>query len=281
MSKSLTALLVALFASALLAGCATTQTTNAGVVGVDRKQYVGLVSEEEAEKQSALAYQQTLQEAEAKKLLNQDSAETRRVRQIANKLIAQVGVFREDALKWDWQVNVMESKEVNAYCMAGGKIMVYTGLLDQIKPTDDELAAVMGHEISHALREHVREQMSRAKVQQYGLLGLAAVIGISTGSSDNAVNTIALGGSLAAVALTLPNSRTAEQEADDLGLELMARAGYNPNAAVTLWEKMGAQGGAKPPEFLSTHPSDQSRIDDIKTLIPKVMPLYEQAKRGK
>lgn len=270
--------IAALLATLLLAGCATTQTTNSSVVGVERKQYVGLVSEKEAEQQSALAYQQTLKDAESKKQLNQDSAETQRVRNIANRLIAEVGVFRTDALKWNWQVNVMESKEVNAYCMAGGKMMVYTGLLDQIKPTDDELAAVMGHEISHALREHVRERMSRAKAQQMGLLGAAALVGLSTKSGDNAVKTLALGGAIATVALTLPNSRTAEHEADEVGLELMARAGYNPNAAVTLWEKMSAKGGAKPPEFLSTHPSDQARMDDIKRLIPKVMPLYEQSK---
>jgi predicted Zn-dependent protease len=272
---------LALLAILLFAGCATIQTTNSGVVGVDRKQYVGLVSEEEAAQQSALAYQQVLKDAESKKLLNQDSAQTQRVRKIADRLIAQVGVFREDATQWDWQVNVMESKEVNAYCMAGGKIMVYTGLIDEIKPTDDELAAVMGHEIAHALREHVREQMSNAKAQQFGLLGLAALIGISTGSSDNAAATLALGGTLATVALTLPNSRTAEREADDLGLELMARAGYDPHAAVSLWEKMGAQGGAKPPEILSTHPSDQARMDDLKKLIPRVLPLYEQARAGK
>jgi predicted Zn-dependent protease len=270
--------LLALLATLLLAGCATTSTTKSGVVGVERKQYVGLVSEKEAEEQSALAYQQTLKQAESKKVLNTDSAETQRVRAIAQRLIAQVDVFRTDAVKWNWQVNVMESKEINAYCMAGGKMMVYTGLLDEIKPTDDELAAVMGHEIAHALREHVRERMSRAKAQQLGLIGAAALVGISTKSGDNAVKTIALGGALATVAMTLPNSRTAEQEADEMGLELMARAGYNPNAAVTLWEKMNAKGGAKPPEFLSTHPSNESRITDIKRLVPKVMPLYEEAK---
>ncbi|MCB4812188.1 M48 family metallopeptidase [Methylovorus menthalis] len=272
-----TLILAFLIATTQLSGCATTSTTKSGAVGVDRKQYVGLVSEQEAEQQSALAYQQTLKEAESKKVLNTDSKETQRVRAIAERLIAQVGVFRPDALKWKWEINVQDSKEINAYCMAGGKIMVYTGLLDQIKPTDDELAAVMGHEISHALREHVREQMSRAKVQQYGLLGAAALIGLSTKSANNATKTLALGGAVAAVALTLPNSRTAEHEADEMGLELAARAGYNPNAAVTLWEKMGKQGGSKPPEILSTHPSDESRIADIKSLIPTVMPLYEQA----
>lgn len=271
-------ILLALLATLLLDGCATTQTTKSGAVGVERKQFVGLVSEKEAEEQSALAYQQTLKQAESKKVLNTDSAETQRVRAIAQRLIAQVEVFRTDAAKWNWQVNVLESKEINAYCMAGGKMMVYTGLLDEIKPTDDELAAVMGHEISHALREHVRERMSRVKAQQLGLLGAAALVGISTKSSDNAVKTVALGGALATVAMTLPNSRTAEHEADEMGLELMARAGYNPNAAVTLWEKMNAKGGAKPPEFLSTHPSNESRVNDIKRLVPTVMPLYQKAK---
>ena len=262
-----------------LVSCATTNTTSSGAVGVDRKQYVGLVSEKEAEQQSALAYQQTLKDAQTKKLLNTDSAETQRVRAISQRLIAQVGTFRADALKWDWQVNVQESKEVNAYCMAGGKIMVYTGLIDQIKPSDDELAAVIGHEISHALREHVREQMSRARAQQLGLLGLAAVVGVSTKNADNAAATVALGGSIAAVALSLPNSRTAEHEADEMGLELAARAGYNPEAAITLWNKMNALGGAKPPQFLSTHPSSQSRIADLTALMPKVRPLYLAAKR--
>ncbi|SDK17851.1 Zn-dependent protease with chaperone function [Methylophilus rhizosphaerae] len=264
-----------------LSGCATTSTTQAGAVGVERKQYVGLVSEKEAEEQSALAYQQTIKEAQGKKTLNTDSKETQRVRNIANRLIAQVGSFRPDALKWKWEINVMESEEVNAYCMAGGKIMVYTGLLEKIKPTDDELAAVMGHEISHALREHVREQMSRAKVQQYGLLGLAAVVGVATNNADNANTALALGGTVASVALTLPNSRTAEHEADEIGLELAARAAYNPQAAISLWNKMGALGGSKPPEILSTHPSDQSRIADLQAMMPKVMPLYQAALKAK
>ena len=277
-SKHLALALISCLALSM-AGCATTSSTKSGSVGVERKQYMGLVTEQEAVSQSALAYQQTVKDAQNKKLLNTDSKETQRVRAIAQRLIAQVGVFRPDALKWNWEINVQDSKEINAYCMAGGKIMVYTGLLDQIKPTDDELAAVMGHEISHALREHVREQMSRAKAQQYGLLGLAAVVGVATKNADNAGAALAVGGGLAAVALTLPNSRTAEHEADEMGLELAARAGYNPNAAVTLWEKMGAVGGSKPPEMLSTHPSDASRIEDIKRLIPTVMPLYQQAKK--
>ncbi len=159
--------------------------------------------------------------------------------------------------------------------------MVYTGLLNQLKPSDDELAAVIGHEIAHALREHSREQMSEAYAQQIGLLGLAAVVGVATKDSKNAGTTLAMGSTVAAVALTLPHSRRAEHEADEIGLELAARAGYDPNAAVTLWEKMGKIGGQKPPEFLSTHPSDAARIEDIKRLIPTVMPLYQKATNQK
>lgn len=270
--------IVATALSVQLSGCATTSTTQSGTVGVERKQYVGLVSEKEAEQQSALAYQQTLKDAETKKVLNTDSQETQRVRAIAQRLIAQVGVFRPDAQKWKWEINVQDSKEVNAYCMAGGKIMVYTGLIDQIKPTDDELAQVIGHEISHALREHTREQMSRARAQQLGLLGLAAAVGVATKNADNAGAALAVGGGIAAVALTLPNSRTAEHEADEMGLELAARAGYNPQAAISLWQKMGALNNSKPPEWLSTHPADANRIADLQRLIPKVQPLYEKAK---
>ena len=276
-SKKLSLILGTIFV-AQLSGCATTSSTQAGAVGVERKQFLSLVSEQEAEQQSALAYQQTIKDAQSKKILNTDSQETQRVRAIAQRLIAQVGVFRPDAQKWNWEVNVQDSKEINAYCMAGGKIMVYTGLLDQIKPTDDELAEVLGHEISHALREHTRERMSRAKAQQYGLLAGALAVGVATKNADNAGAALAVGGGLAAVALTLPNSRTAEHEADEMGLELAARAGYNPDAAITLWQKMGAQGGGKPPEFLSTHPADANRIADLKALIPKVRPLYEKAK---
>lgn len=277
--KKSIACLITVLSLMATAGCTTTSTTKAGSVGVERKQYVALVSEKEAAEQSALAYQKSVKDAQDKKTLNTDSKETQRVREIANRLIAQVGVFRPDALKWKWEVNVMESKEVNAYCMAGGKIMVYTGLLEQIQPTDDELAAVMGHEISHALREHVREQMSRAKAQQYGLLGLAAAVGVATKNADNATKALALGGTVATVALTLPNSRTAEHEADEMGLELAARAAYNPEASITLWKKMNALGGSKPPEFLSTHPSGDSRIADLQAMMPRVMPLYLAAKK--
>jgi predicted Zn-dependent protease len=271
-------LLIALLAgSTLLAGCATTQTTQSGTVGVQRKQFM-MLSSKQVDGMAAQSYVQTLKEADTKKTLNTNVQETERVRTIAKRLIAQTTVFRPDAANWKWEVNVQESKELNAYCMPGGKIMVYSGLIEKLNTTDDELASVMGHEISHALREHGRERMSEAYAQQIGLLGLAAIVGATTNNKNNAAATAQVGAAVAAVALTLPHSREQEREADRMGLELSARAGYDPNAAVSLWRKMGANGGGKPPEWLSTHPSDESRINDLQKLIPTVMPLYQEAK---
>jgi len=281
MSASMSKLILALVAaSALLGGCATTQTTKSGAVGVERKQFM-LLSEKQVEGMAAQSYVQTLKEADAKKVLNTDLRQTERVRAIADRLIPQTAVFRPDAVNWKWEVNVQESKELNAYCMPGGKIMVYTGLIEKLNATDDELAAVMGHEIAHALREHGRERMSQAYAQQIGLVGLAAVVGAKTKNKNAAAATVEVGSLVTALALTLPNSREGEREADRIGLELAARAGYDPHAAVSLWQKMGAQGGAKPPEWLSTHPAGQSRIQDLQRLIPTVMPLYETAKKSR
>ncbi|OIQ88611.1 beta-barrel assembly-enhancing protease precursor [mine drainage metagenome] len=270
-------ILLALAATSLLADCATTQTTQSGAVGVQRKQFM-MLSTKQVDGMAAQSYMQTLKEADSKKTLNINLPETERVRRIAKRLIAQTTVFRPDAANWKWEVNVQENKEINAYCMPGGKIMVYSGLIEKLNATDDELAAVMGHEISHALREHGRERMSEAYAQQIGLLGLAAIIGISSNNKDNAATTMQVGSAVTAVALTLPHSREQEREADRMGLELAARAGYDPHAAISLWRKMSADAGGKPPEFLSTHPSDDARISDLERLIPTVMPLYLEAK---
>jgi len=199
------------------------------------------------------------------------------VRNISNRLIAHTDNFRPDAKSWKWEINVEENDEVNAYCMPGGKIMVYTGLINKLNATDDELGAVIGHEIAHALREHGRERMSIASVQQMGLAGLAVLA--STSKSKNAAALGVQGAALGAnLFFALPNNREQEREADRIGLELSARAGFNPNAAISLWQKMSAQGGGKQPEFLSTHPSNENRIADLRSLVPSVMPLYEQAK---
>ena len=267
-------MIAVLVASSLgLSGCAT--TTKDSVSGVKRSQFM-LLPSGSVDKMSAQAYAQTLGEARKKNTLNVDPAQLERVRTISNRLIAQVGVFRPDAVNWKWEVNVEKNDQLNAYCMPGGKIMVLSGMIDKLKATDDELGAVIGHEISHALREHGRERMSQAYVQQFGLQALASLV---TGSAGAAIAQGAGVGSQ--LFFALPNGREQEREADKMGLELAARAGYNPDAAVTLWEKMNAINKGAPPEFLSTHPASASRIADLKALAPKVRPLYEAAKVGK
>ena len=254
-----------------MSGCAT--TTKDSVSGVSRSQFM-LLPASQVTSMSAQAYQQTLKEATGKNTLNVDKAQLERVRTISNRLIAQVGVFRPDATKWAWEVNVEKNDQLNAYCMPGGKIMVLSGMMDKLHATDDELAAVIGHEISHALREHGRERMSSAYVQQFGLQALGAFF--TKGAAAGAINQAAGMGSQ--LFFALPNSRLQEQEADRMGLELAARAGYNPDAAVTLWQKMTAMNKGAPPEFLSTHPASENRIKDLQALAPKVRPLYEAAR---
>ena len=256
----------------LLAGCAAVQTTGSGAVGIQRQQYMSsLVSDQQLQQEAAAQYNSLISQARAQGALDVNAAQTRRVQTIAKRLITQVGVFRPDALQWNWQVHVLSSREVNAWCMPGGKIAVYTGLIDQLKATDAELAAVIGHEIAHALREHTREQVSQKMAANVGLSVLAAVTG-SQATAD-------LGSTLTEVMFTLPNSRTHETEADRMGVELAARAGYAPYAAVTLWEKMGRLGGGGQPEFLSTHPSASTRIADLKAIAAQMMPLYQQSRR--
>lgn len=268
-------LLISAMLISYLTGCAT--TTQDSVSGVKRTQLL-LLPESQVTSMSTQAYTQTLQEAEKKKTLNANKTQLERVRKISNRLIAQVGVFRSDAKQWKWEVNVENNDELNAYCMPGGKIMVYTGLIDKLKTTDDELAAVIGHEIAHALREHGRERMSQAYVQQFGLQALGVLISSSAGATvGNASMQAANMGSQ--LFFALPNGREQERESDRIGLELAARAGYNPDAAVTLWQKMDAQGGAKPPEFLSTHPASANRIAELRALAPRVKPLYDAAKK--
>ncbi|VCU72143.1 TPR repeat-containing protein YfgC precursor [Pigmentiphaga humi] len=266
------AVAAAVIALAAVAGCESVNTTQGGAIGIDRSQRMSsLVSEAELDQQAVQLYQQTLSQARSKGELNTNAAQLTRVRTISQRLIGQVGVFRPDARNWKWEVNVIDSKEVNAWCMPGGKIAVYTGLINTVKPTDDELAAVLGHEIAHALREHARERASQQMATSMGLSVLAAITG-SQASSD-------LGGALANVMFSLPNSRLHETEADRMGVELAARAGYDPRAAVTLWTKMGQTGGSAPPELLSTHPSAESRIADLRQASEKVLSLYQQAKR--
>jgi predicted Zn-dependent protease len=254
-----------------VSGCQSVQTTESGLVGVERKQSMStLVSSAQMDRSAAEAYAQVLADARKKNQLNRDPAEVERVRGIAKRLIPSTAAFRGDAPGWKWEVNVITSQEVNAWCMPGGKIAVYTGLITSLNITDEELAAVMGHEIGHALREHGRERASEQMTQQLGVQVLSVLTGINleTQLTDIILN----------VTFSLPHSRTHETEADRIGVELAARSGYDPRAAVSLWQKMGRLGGGKPPEWLSTHPSDQTRTRDVQSYAERVMPLYEAAR---
>jgi predicted Zn-dependent protease len=255
----------------LLASCQTVQTTQSGAVGVDRPQHMAY-SSAEVNGAAAKAYQQMMRQAQAKGLLNRNPNHVNRVREVASRLIPATGAFRNDAPGWRWEVNVISSAEINAWCMPGGKIAVYTGLIDKLAVSDAELAAVMGHEIAHALREHGREKASQQQTQSL-LVGIAgALLGLGELGTG-------LAGTVANVTIGLPNSREFEREADRMGVELAARAGYDPRAAITLWQKMSQTGGGGPPQFLSTHPSAASRIQDLQGYANQVMPIYQSTQR--
>jgi len=266
---------LAVVAALVVAACTTVRTTESGVVGVTRQQtFSSMLSAKEMETGSAQAYQKIIGEAAPKGALNRDPAQVQRVRNIATRIIPHTAVFRKDAPAWKWEVNVLSSDQINAWCMPGGKIAFYTGILDKLQLTDDEAAAIMGHEIAHALREHGRERASQAVNQQLTIGILGAVLGVGQVGQD-------LMGQAASLAIGLPNSRGQESEADIIGVELAARAGYDPRAAVTLWQKMAKQsGGNAPPQWLSTHPAAETRIRELEVYSAKVMPLYEQARRG-
>jgi predicted Zn-dependent protease len=267
-AKTFTASLAALL---LAAACTTVQTTRPGTVGVEREQRM-LVSSDEVNQQATLAYQQTLKDAQSKGRLNPSPEQLARVRSISQRLIGATGFFRPDAPGWRWETNVLASDDVNAWCMPGGKIAVYTGLLDKLKPSDDELAAVIGHEIAHALREHGRE-----KAGQGVGVGVAAAIGGAILGSRYGIDP-GIGQSVLETAGDLafmrPNSREMEQEADRIGVELAARAGFEPHAAISLWEKMKKVSDGGPPQWLSTHPSHATRIADLRVYADRVAPLY-------
>ena len=259
--------LIVASATALCAACETVETTKSSAVGVQRPQYM-MVSAAAVNQSADKAYHDILAQAQKQNALDRDPATVERVKRIASRLIPATGALRPDAPGWKWEMHVLSSKEVNAWCMPGGKIAVYTGLIDQVKPTDDELAAVMGHEIGHALREHGRERASEQMVESLGVQVLGALTGVN----------VDLAQTIADVTISLPHSRTQETEADRIGVELGARAGYDPRQSVTLWEKMQQLGGGHPPQFLSTHPSTESRIADLRQFSEKVMPLYQAAK---
>jgi predicted Zn-dependent protease len=266
MFKQITA--ISLCAALLsLAGCAS--TTGTGAVGVTRQQLL-TVSSEEVNAKAAQAYSTLMGEAFQAQKLNVDPVQTVRVRQIAQRLEAQVRGFRPDAVNWSWEVNVIDTDKINAFCAPGGKIGVYAGLIKQLDLSDDELAAVLGHEIAHALREHSREQASQNQ--------LAAAIsdGIAKSGTRNARTKSDIAAFVSVLFVQLPFSREMELEADVMGLELAARAGYDPNGATNLWRKMQAAAGRQTVDFFSTHPDNGKRVAELEAAIPKVPPSTER-----
>jgi len=257
-------LLLLLVTSALISACARAPVTG--------RQQLLLISESQAILQSESAYLKMLEKPSGDGKLDSDPKLKARVENITGRIITEAIKFRPETAGWKWSIHVIDDpKVVNAWAMAGGRMALYSGLVKKINPTDDELAQVLGHEIAHALAKHTAEKMSVALATNLTIAAFAI-----TQKNENA---LALQGvSLAAaLAINLPNSRTAETEADRIGIELAARAGYNPKAAVSLWKKMAkVAGGGQGPEFLSTHPATNNRINALNNLTQKMMPYYQK-----
>jgi predicted Zn-dependent protease len=251
-----------------ISGCSS--STESGEVGANRSQFL-LLPSSYIENSAASGYQKTIETARSKGQLDRNPSQVDRVRTVAKRLIPHTANFRAEAPRWDWQTHVITSDEINAWCMPGGKIAFYSGIIEKLQLTDGEIAAIMGHEIAHALREHGRERMSQELVKVLGIQILEQTGKINSETAEAAMI-------VSSLAISLPNSRGQESEADRIGMELMARAGYNPNEAVTLWRKMQSAGGKKNLEFLSTHPSDSTRIENLERLAPQLMHLYTKAR---
>jgi predicted Zn-dependent protease len=236
-----------------------------------------LVPADQVERQAALQYRETLAEAAKQQALAPaDNAQLKRLREIAQKIIPFANEWNPRVSQWKWEVNLIGSNQINAYCMPGGKIVFYTGIIKTLNLSDDEIAVVMGHEMAHALREHARERMGKSTATQ-GLARLGGLLASSwLGIDPNLADAVAQGG---ANLLNLKFGREDESEADLVGMELAARAGFDPRAGVTLWQKMAAANKGAPPQWLSTHPSSSSRIADMEASLPQVMPLYERTKK--
>lgn len=270
--KTIVKLMASIGVALAVLGCSSVRTTQPGTVGITRTQSMSpLVSGAQLEQGAVQAYSQIITTEKKEGDLNADPAMTARVRAIAKRMIPHVAVFRPDAAKWQWEVNVIRSDELNAWCMPGGKIAFYSAIISKLNLSDAEIAAIMGHEIAHALREHARERASEQATTGLVIGVGAAVLGAGQAGAD-------LTQMAYQSVFGLKHSRLHETEADRIGVELAARAGYDPRAAISLWEKMGkATGGKSGPEFLSTHPSPETRIADLRDYSARVMSLYQTA----
>lgn len=276
--KNMTGLASAVtIAVAVFAVWAPNAAAREGVQVGEASGFSKLVPADQVERQAALQYRETLAEAAKQQALAPaDNAQLKRLREIAQKIIPFANEWNPRVSQWKWEINLIGSNQINAYCMPGGKIVFYTGIIKTLNLSDDEIAVVMGHEMAHALREHARERMGKSTATQ-GLARLGGLLASSwLGIDPNLADAVAQGG---ANLLTLKFGREDESEADLVGMELAARAGFDPRAGVTLWQKMAAANKGAPPQWLSTHPSSSSRISDMEASLPQVMPLYERTKK--
>ena len=224
----------------------------------------------QVEQAAAQQYRQLQQQAAQKRALAPDShPQLIRLREIAKRIVPFSRECNDAADHWKWEVSLLGSPELNAFCMPGGKIAFYFGILQKLQLNDDEVAVIMGHEVAHALLEHARERMGKTTGVRLGAAAISAIFGLG-GVGDALVN---MGGQL----LTLTFSRQDESEADLVGLDLCARAGYDPRAGVSLWQKMATASKGSPPQWLSTHPAGATRIKDIEAQLPRVLPIYNAA----
>jgi len=264
------------FSAALPQASAKDQVSPDGVKVEKMSPLRKLVPEGELEAAAVQQFTALKQQASQKGMLvPDDHPQVQRLRAIAKKLIPHAERWNPAATDWKWEVSLIASDDINAFCMPGGKIGFFTGILDKLKLTDDEVAIVMGHEIAHALREHGRERLAKSNLTNVGAkvlgVGLSALFGIDPNLTGTATD-------LGAGALILKFSRSDETEADLVGLDVVARAGYDPRAGVALWQKMGKVSQGAPFEWLSTHPAGKSRIAEMRKHMPSVMPLYAKAK---
>lgn len=261
MRRFLTVFATLAMATTLLPGCATSPTGRSQLM---------LLSPESAIVESRKAYVSTVRELDAENKLLDDPALADRVQVITGRLVTVAVQEYPHTRDWDWSVALIDGPEtVNAWCMAGGRMAVYSGLIDKLELTDAEFAQIMGHEISHALANHTAERMSVAMASSLGVVAAGV-------AADNNATALAGAALAAKVAIELPNSRTSESEADQIGIELAAKAGYDPAAAVTLWEKMGKAGGSAPAEFFSTHPSPGNRREKLQAMVPDMRAIQRR-----
>lgn len=243
-----------------------------GVDVGEQSRFSKLVSAEQVETAGGQEYAKMMAQARQQKALAPDGhPQLQRLRAIAQRIIPQSYAWNARARQWRWEVNLLGSPQLNAFCMPGGKIAFYYGILEKLKLEDDEVAMIMGHEVAHALREHARERMGKTAATRVGASVLSSLLGL--GNVGDAV--LNMGGQL----LSLKFSREDESEADLVGMELAARAGYQPGAGITLWQKMGKASEGAPPQWLSTHPAGPSRIRDLEANLPKVEDLYARAEK--